>query len=88
VSGCTPGNTGGFGVTSAACVIVVGGMPGGWGCANADGRTVTVVGATTQTFTGSVCGGTQAGRVVPGADGNVYVNFTAGTYNFTSFYCY
>jgi hypothetical protein len=66
----------------------MGNIPGGWGCSNADGRTVTVVGATTQSFSGSTtCGGVQQ-PVTAGADGNVYVNFSAGTYDFTSFYCF
>jgi hypothetical protein len=84
---CPPTNTVTFNTTSAVCLIVMRAIPVGWECSSADGRTITVAGATTQSFNG---GGSAVtgGPTTPGADGNIYFNVTAGTYSFTSFTCF
>jgi hypothetical protein len=59
----------------------------GWNASNAQGRTITVSGATTQTVTGSGGVPNQPGMTA-GADGYVYWNFTAGTYSYTGMSCW
>jgi len=64
-------------------VNTTGGIITGWGCPNAVGRTVTVNG--TQVF----CD-TSSGQVPLPArlDGGYYFAFSAGMYDFASFYWY
>jgi hypothetical protein len=73
----------------AVCVVVEGSIPHGWGTSNSDGRTLTVVGATT--LGPFVPNAVQTGGpIAAGADGNVYFNFSATTSNvdYTSMYDY
>jgi hypothetical protein len=70
----TGGQSGNFNTTGAACYIVNGTI-NGWGCSNADGRTVTVNG------TAVTCGQLP----LPGSSPYTF-RFTAGTYSWASFY--
>jgi hypothetical protein len=67
--------------------MIRGGIPTGFGCNMADGRTVIAVGAKSVTISGPDCN-SQEPAVPAGADGYTYVTFTEGTYKFTSFFCY
>jgi uncharacterized repeat protein (TIGR02543 family) len=68
------GQSGNFETTGAVCYTVNATIHG-WGCSNADGRTVTVNG------TAVTCGQTP----LPGAAPYTF-RFTAGTYPWASFY--
>ncbi len=68
------GQSGNFNTTGAACFTVTGTI-NGWGCSNADGRTVTVNG------TGVTCGQMP----LPGSSPYTF-SFSAGTYPWASFY--
>jgi hypothetical protein len=74
-----------FDTTGAVCVTYEGNIDG-WGADSAEGRSVTVVGATTQTLT-PIPMGDQPG-LDAGADGYIYWNYSAGTFNFTSMYVF
>jgi hypothetical protein len=77
------GSSGNFGTTGAVCVTYKGSVTG-WNASNIDGRTVTAVGSTTQTPTPS--GGTLPNQpgLMPGTDGYIYWNYTAGTLTYAS----
>ena len=68
------GQSGNFNTTGAACYTVTGTIYG-WGCSNAEGRTVTVNG------TAVTCGRMP----LPGSSPYTF-SFTAGTYPWASFY--
>ena len=70
----TGGQSGNFNTTGAICFTVTGTI-NGWGCSNVDGRTVTVNGAAAS------CG--QA--PLPGSSPYTF-SFSAGAYNWASFY--
>ncbi len=68
------GQSGNFNTSGAICFTVTGTISG-WGCSNADGRSVTVNG------TATTCGAMP----LPGASPYTF-SFTAGTYPWASFY--
>jgi hypothetical protein len=72
-----------FGTAGAVCITYMGSVDG-WNASNVQGRSVTVVGSTTQSpaITGDNLPN-QPG-IVPGADGYVYWNYTAGQVNYSS----
>jgi beta-glucanase (GH16 family) len=70
----TGGQSGNFNTTGAVCYTVTGTIRG-WGCSNADGRSVTVNG------TAVTCGQMP----LPGGSPNTF-RFTAGAYPWASFY--
>jgi hypothetical protein len=65
-----------FNTTGAVCVTYMGSV-NGWSAAETEGRSVTIVGSTTQTVL-PITDDTY-GPLSPGADGYIYWNFTAGT---------
>jgi hypothetical protein len=72
-----------FGTAGAVCITFMGNV-NGWNASNVQGRTVTVVGSTTQSP--AISGdnlGNQPG-IMPGADGYVYWNYTAGQVSYAS----
>jgi hypothetical protein len=77
------GASGNFNVLGAVCVTYMGAVTG-WNASNVQGRTVTVVGSTTQmpAISGDSIGN-QPG-LSPGADGYIYWNFSAGTVDYSS----
>jgi hypothetical protein len=81
------GASGNFNVMGAVCVTYMGTVTG-WNASNVQGRTVTVVGSTTQmpTITGDSIGN-QPG-LSPGADGYIYWNFSAGSVDYSSISTY
>jgi hypothetical protein len=70
-----------FGTTGAVCVTYMGSVTG-WNASNVEGRSVTVMGSTTQTLA-MIPGENQPG-LMPGADGYIYWNFTSGTASYAS----
>jgi hypothetical protein len=68
------GQSGNFNTTGAICFTVTGTI-NGWGCSNADGRTVSVNG------TSVTCGQMP----LPGSSPYTF-SFSAGTYSWASFY--
>jgi hypothetical protein len=81
------GNVPSFNTTMPVCVQVRGNIPDGWFCFNADGRSVTVTGASTAVVDGVGCMNQQL-PVTAGADGFVYLNFSAGTFSYAGFACF
>ncbi len=77
------GSSGSFGTTNSVCVTYMGALTGR-SASNVEGRSVTVVGATTQMFTvsGDLVAGERA--PLPGADGYIYWIWTSGTDAFSS----
>jgi hypothetical protein len=73
--------SGSFGTTGAVCVTYMGNITG-WQASNVDGRSVTVVGSTTQTLA-TIPNANQPG-LNAGADGYIYWNYSAGTETYTS----
>jgi hypothetical protein len=71
---CGGGGISNFNALGAVCVKFQGNITG-WNASNAQGRTITVTGATTQTVTGSSGVPNQPG-LTAGPDGYVYWNFT------------
>ena len=78
-----------FNTTGAVCVKVQVNTVNGWNASNVQGRTATVVGASTQgpitPTNGTIAN--QAG-LSAGADGFVYFNFTAGSMAYGSMACW
>jgi hypothetical protein len=74
-------NSGNFNELGAVCVTYIGNI-NGWQASNTVGRSVTVVGATTQTLA-TIPNENQPG-LNAGADGYIYWNYSAGTENYTS----
>jgi cytoskeletal protein RodZ len=72
-----------FDTAGAVCITYMGNVDG-WNASNVQGRSVTVVGSTTQSpaITGDNLPN-QPG-IMPGADGYVYWNYTAGQVNYSS----
>ncbi len=77
------GSSGSFRTTNSVCVTYMGTLTG-WSASNVEGRSVTVVGATTQMFTvsGDLVASERA--PLPGADGYIYWIWTSGTEAFSS----
>jgi hypothetical protein len=77
------GSTSNFGTTGAVCVTYMGSV-NGWNASNVQGRSVSAVGSTTQTpaITGDSIGN-QPG-LMPGTDGYIYWNYTAGAVSYSS----
>jgi hypothetical protein len=71
-----------FGTVGAVCVSYKGSV-GGWNASSTEGRSVTVVGSTTQHLATIPAGMNQPG-IGPGADGYIYWNFTSGTYSYAA----
>jgi hypothetical protein len=72
-----------FNTTGPACITYRASV-NGWNASNVQGRTVTAMGSTTQmpVIDGDSLGDQPA--LVPGADGYVYWNFTAGAESYAS----
>jgi hypothetical protein len=81
-----PGSSGSFATTDSACVLFHGSVSG-WGVSNADGRTVTAIGATTfgPTPTSQL---NVPPAIAAGADGFIYWVFTPGTQSFASMFIF
>lgn len=79
-------NSGSFATTGTVCVLFHGSV-NGWGVSNADGRTVTAIGATTFGPVATSALGTPPAAAA-GADGFVYWVFTAGTLSFSSMFIF
>lgn len=70
-----------FNTTGAVCIESTGAVTGGWQASNVSGRTVTIIGATTQT---GVSATGNIGAIAPDGNGIVTWEFTAGTYTYAS----
>jgi hypothetical protein len=71
---CGGGGISNFNSMGAACIQFKGNV-NGWNASNAQGRTITATGSTTQTVAGSSAVPNQPG-LNAGSDGYVYWNFT------------
>jgi hypothetical protein len=71
-----------FNTTGAVCVTLMGALSG-WNASNVQGRSVTVVGSSTQTLSTIPEGANQPG-LGAGPDGYVYWNFNVGLYTYAS----
>jgi hypothetical protein len=83
--------SGSFGTTGAVCVTYAAtniGI-GGWNVTSAQGRTVIVTGSTTQTPVIPSSGATsEQPGLLPGADGYIYWNYSAGDVDYTNMVVY
>lgn len=78
-----------FGTTGAVCVELAGSVPQAWGCSGCDGRMVTITtGTMTSKPTAVPANSAVTGMIAAGPDGNIYFNFTAGTYTYAQMYVY
>jgi hypothetical protein len=76
-----------LGTIGRVCVQFKGTVTGGWNASSTEGRSVTVTGATTRTIT-NIPEGVNEPAILPGADGYIYWNYTAGYFSYANMYAY
>jgi hypothetical protein len=76
-----------LGTIGRVCVQFKGTVSGGWNASSVEGRSVTVTGSTTRTIT-NIPEGTNQPALLPGSDGYIYWNYTAGYFSYATMYAY